>query len=230
MRPRVALILVAVVAAGLIASLFIADRGALVNRVNLENPPEVLAARAREIIVQMGISGTAADSAYGFDTDGAYLAYIQEHDKSPGRWTVLSADRPAAMVFWYRQSPRELVTGQFYGPGPGSGRVSPTDPPMNVTGMVLVVLDMRGRLLRLQAVPPQRDPPINSSIPIAWPGLFSAAGLESAAFRSADSEWMPLAWGDSRAAWTGMLPGRPDLPVRIEAAAYRGKPIYFDTI
>ncbi len=230
MRPRLALTLLAMVAAGLLASLFIAERAALVNRVVLENPPEVLAARAHEVVAQMGLSGSGVDSAYGFDTEGAYLAYIQEHDKSPGRWSVLSADRPSPLVFWYRQSPRDLVTGQFYGPGPGSGRVSPTDPPMNMTGMVVVVLDMRGRLLHLEAVPPQRDPPTKSSVPPAWPGVFSAAGLESAGFRSADSEWMPLAWGDSRAAWTGTLPGRPDLPVRIEAAAYRGKPIYFDII
>jgi len=81
---------------------------------------------------------------------------------------------------------------------------------------------MRGRLLHLEAVPRSEIPYKVFRSP-AWPGVFSAAGLESAGFRSADSEWMPLAWGDSRAAWTGTLPGRPDLPVRIEAAAYRGK-------
>jgi hypothetical protein len=88
MRPRFALTLLAIVAAGLLASLFIAERAALVNRVALENPPDVLAARAREVVAQMGLSGSAADSAYGFDTDGAYLAYIQEHDKTPGRWSA----------------------------------------------------------------------------------------------------------------------------------------------
>ena len=41
---------------------------------------------------------------------------------------------------------------------------------------------------------------------------------------------MPLAWGDARAAWKGSWPGRPDVPVRIEAAAYRGKPIYFEIV
>jgi len=41
---------------------------------------------------------------------------------------------------------------------------------------------------------------------------------------------MPLAWSDSRAAWLGAVAGRPDTSERIEAAAYRGKPIYFDVI
>ena len=35
---------------------------------------------------------------------------------------------------------------------------------------------------------------------------------------------------DARAAWTGSLCERPDVPMRIEAAAYRGKPVYFELI
>src|SRR5256886_10424409 len=41
---------------------------------------------------------------------------------------------------------------------------------------------------------------------------------------------MPLAWSDSRAAWLGALAGHPDASERIEAAAYRGRPIYFDVL
>jgi hypothetical protein len=33
-----------------------------------------------------------------------------------------------------------------------------------------------------------------------------------------------------RAAWTGSLAERPDIPMRIEAAAWRGKPVYFELI
>jgi protein kinase-like protein/zinc ribbon protein len=230
MRPRAALILLALIAAALVSSLFVGQAFQLVNRVALENPPEVLVARAREIIGQLNIADKAVDSAHEFDTDGAYLNYIGEHDKTPARWNVLTADRPSPMVFWYRQSPKLLFAEKFFGAGPGSGRVSPTDPEMNVTGMVFLVLDARGRLVHLEVVPPQKDSPAKSAITPDWPALFSAAGLDPAAFRSADPEWMPLAWGDSRAAWRGSLPGRADLPVRIEAAAYRGKLIYFDLI
>src|SRR5260370_9148129 len=41
---------------------------------------------------------------------------------------------------------------------------------------------------------------------------------------------MPLAWSDARAAWMGAVAGSADTSERIEAAAYRGKPIYFDVI
>ena len=34
-------------------------------------------------------------------------------------------------------------------------------------------------------------------------------------------------FANSRAAWTGAFPELPKIPIRIEAAAYRGKPIAF---
>jgi serine/threonine-protein kinase len=42
--------------------------------------------------------------------------------------------------------------------------------------------------------------------------------------------WTPPVDSDARAAWTGTLAERPDIPMRIEAAAYRGKPVYFELI
>ena len=42
--------------------------------------------------------------------------------------------------------------------------------------------------------------------------------------------WTPPVYSDARAAWTGSLAERPDIPMRIEAAAYRGKPVYFELI
>ncbi len=192
MRPVLALGLLSVTILGLIGYLFIAESTRLSNKGVLENPPEVLAARARDILAQLGYTEKPEDSAYS-------------------------------------QSPREMLPQGFFSSG-GSGRVTPFDPSMDVVGMMNLVVDMRGRLVHFEAVPPQRDPPA-SEVPAAdWSALFSAAGLDSASFHPAAPEWTPLAWGDARAAWTGSFPERKDLPVRIEAASYRGKPIYFDLI
>jgi len=61
--------------------------------------------------------------------------------------------------------------------------------------------------------------------------IFALAGLGLLGFFTVfEPEWMPLAWSDSRAAWLGAVAGHPDTSERIEAAAYRGKPIYFDVI
>jgi hypothetical protein len=225
-RSRLVLALLGIVVLGMFASILIAESTQLVNRVSLEYPPEVLAARARELIPQLGLSANAADSAYGFDVDRTYLTYIQDHDKTRSRWNVLSGDRPPAMTFWYRQSPRPLYPREFFGPTSG-GHVTRNDPLMNTTGMVLAVLDMKGRLLRLEAVPPEKELTPNAPQAPNWSALFSAGGLNQADFKIVEPEWTPLAPTDARAAWTGTVPGRSDVPLRIEAASFHGKPVYF---
>ena len=230
MKPRLALGLLVLTVLGLVGYLFVAESTRLSNKGVLENPPEVLAVRAREILLQLGYTDKPEDSAYSFSlaTDDR-VKYIREHDKTPARWNELSADRPAPVLFWYRQSPREMRPYGFFSSG-GAGRVTDFDPPQNVVGMMLAVVDMRGRLVHFEAVPPQRDAPISEVRAVDWSALFSAAGLDSASFHSVAPEWTPLAWSDTRAAWSGFFPGRENIPVRIEAASYRGMPIYFDMV
>ena len=66
MKPWLGLTLVATVLIGLVGHTFLADRYKAQNLTPLEKPPEVLLARAQEIVQQLGVSETAADSAYGF--------------------------------------------------------------------------------------------------------------------------------------------------------------------
>ena len=69
--------------------------------------------------------------------------------------------------------------------------------------------------------------PAPSSQPIPWKVLFDAAGLDMAAFTAAEPEWTPALFADTRVAWTGPLPTIAGGQLRIEAGAYRGKPVYF---
>ena len=229
MRPRNALALLAVSALGLVALLFMADRYRLHNRVPMENPPEVLAARAREIVRQLGYTEPYADEAYSFSLQADFLDYLQDHQKTPDRWRVLETGRPASIVFWYRQSPRLLRPQGFFSSF-GTGDVSPDDPPMTVSGMIFVMLDMQGRLLHFEFVTPQNDRAFALPGAVDWSSLFSAGGLQQSAYRTAQPEWTPLAWGDTRAAWLGAVPAHPEIMERIEAAADHGRPIYFDVI
>jgi serine/threonine-protein kinase len=232
MRPRVALVLLAIVALGLVASLLIAESTQLVNRVTLDSPPEVLATRAREFVGRLGLpAGAATDTAYGFDINGGYLNYVQTHDKSPTRWDTLAKSGLPAMTFWYRQSPNPLFAQEFFGPGAvGGGQVYPGDPSMDTTAMALVVLDTTGRLVRFEVVPPEKStPPQNAKSP-DWAGFFAASGLNLAEFREAAPEWAPLVPTDSRLAWTGTFPGRADVPIRVEAGAFHGEPVYYRNI
>ena len=230
MKPRLALGLLTLTIAGLIGYLFIAEAFRLSNKGVLESPPEVLASRAREIILQLGYTEKAEDSAYSFTlaTD-EHVQYIREHDKTPTRWNVLSSDRPSPVLFWYRQSPRQMRPQGFFSSG-GDGSVTTFDPPVDVVGMIGITVDMRGRLVHFEAVPPQRDASLSDASRPNWSELFAAAGLDPGSFHPATPEWAPLAWADARAAWTGVVPEHENIPMRIETASYRGRPIYFDTI
>ena len=104
--------------------------------------------------------------------------------------------------------------------------VSSINPPPMVPGMAGAELDGQGRLLSLYVIPPEHDTTAPAPPP-DWAKLFTAAGLDIAKFRRTDPEWNSLAAADHRAAWTGNYPGRPDLPLRVEAGAWRGRPIFF---
>ena len=90
---------------------------------------------------------------------------------------------------------------------------------------------MEGRLLKFYAVPPQLEPESASPAPAPdWTPLFAEARLDPASFRAVAPRWTPSFYVDARAAWEGSWPGRPDIPVRIEAAAHRGRPAWFEIV
>jgi hypothetical protein len=96
--------------------------------------------------------------------------------------------------------------------------------------MTLVRLNPLGRLTQLIAVPPQLEESAGAAPAPDWAPLFSAAGLDPSRWLPARPIWTPPVDSDARAAWTGSLAERPNIPMRIEAAAYRGKPVYFELI
>jgi len=96
--------------------------------------------------------------------------------------------------------------------------------------MTLVRLNPRGHLLQLVAIPAQVENLAGAASSPDWAPLFSAAGLDPTKWPPAQPMWMPPVYSDARAAWTGSLAERPNIPMRIEAAAYRGKPVYFELI
>ncbi len=193
----------------------------LVNRVPMEKPAAVLLERSREILKRLGYVEAPTDHASGFGQDQDYLLYVERNDASRERWDVLEDGRPAAVYFWYRESPRHLVAREV------DGRVSLNDPPPLVSGMKSVLLDPSGRLMALEVVPPQVDEVSDAAPSPDWSALFAEAGLDTAEFARTDSLWTPPAYSDVVTAWAGGFPDRPGLPIRVEAAAYRGKPVHF---
>ncbi len=227
LRPTVAWVLLAGVVVLVTAAILLSAQATLYRRVPLQTPPEELALRARDILRSVGYSEQAADTSMGFYEGTDFLRYIAEHDKSKTRWDNLET---GAFVFWYRGSPRPLWARFFVSDAPVPGAVWTDDPPLNVSGMTLVQLNPLGRLTQFVAVPPQVEKPAGPASPPDWAPLFSAAGLDLSQWPPAQPMWTPPVDSDARAAWTGSLAERRDIPMRIEAAAYRGKPDYFELI
>ena len=95
--------------------------------------------------------------------------------------------------------------------------------------MANVKLDTRGRLFEFVAVPPQTES-VQSTTEIDWKEFFAEAGLDFSKFKETESLWTPPVFADSRKAWEGTLADFSSVPVRIETAEYKGKPVYFKVV
>jgi serine/threonine-protein kinase len=232
-RPGVGLALVGVVLGGLALVALLADRVMLFRKVPLPEPPEALARGARQILERCGHTDPPADAAYYFRVDAEYFRHVLSEAPSPGRWDGLAAVRPAPVYFFYRQSPRPMASTDIASRKWVGLLASDDSPPPGVPGMAGVHLDPDGRLRRLYVLPPRHSDARPTPAEPDWRGWFDpqtvgfdlARDLEPAAPR-----WAPPGACDRQAAWAGTLPGRPDVPVRVEAAAYRGRPVYFEVI
>ena len=227
LAPRIALTCLAAVILGLVLLLAVSIKENGLERIHPENPPEVLAKKSREIIANLGYSGQPADKADGFDYDSDFLAYLaKDHSQHP-QWDRVLSEQPPVLRYWFRQSPSEMSPDGFWGATLTPNVVTFSDPPPMLSGMINVELDPEGRLLYFQAIPPEKEASLaQTSRSPDWLPLFSAAGLSPSEFHSVEPVWDSLASADTRAAWDGAWPGS-GRPLHLEAAARRGKPVFF---
>jgi hypothetical protein len=216
--------LLAVVMFCTIAYAVVSPRGTFANLAPLEKAPEVLADRATQILGDFGYAEKPVDSAQSFIIPPDFRRWVVETDSSQDRWNPARHPMAYGLLFWHRTSPRAME------PNRASTTVSPTDPPLVLTGQSLVTLDTKGRLVEFRRVPPQRDASKGPAPAPNWDPIFRASGLDPSAFRPVDPEWVPKDFADTRAAWEGPLPDAPDLTLRVEAAAYRGQVISVYTV
>jgi serine/threonine-protein kinase len=230
LRPRAAMIWFAIALVGLAVAVGLTIHASALDKLGLDQSPEVLTQKAHEIIAQLGYERKPVDSAFGIYNNGDLIDSIQQNDKPRPDWGRITSGRPSLMQYWYRQSPRYMTADDFRDVLLTPGVLQSDDPPQIVSGMVNVELDPQGRLIYFQAIPPEKeDSATPASSAFDWKPLFSLAGLDLPQFQTTQPVWTSLAGGDARAAWTGKWPGT-DRPLRIEAASYRGKPVFFSLI
>ena len=206
--------------AGLALCAYLGDRSTLLGLAPLPKPPEVLVERARSILARQGRGGAKMESAYSFDVDRLYLEHMSRR-LPPGGFAALRDARPGPWQFYYRQS-----LGPFV-PSNRDGVVLRDDPPRD-WGMADVELDASGRLMNYTAMPAQFDAAPGPWPEPDWSPLFEEAGLNRAEWTPTPPQWTAPLASDHRAAWQGTYPG--GTAMRIEAAAYRGRPVWFATL
>ena len=226
LAPRVGLSCFAATILGLVLYFVVGVKENGLDLIHPENPPEVLAQKSREIISSLGYVGVSADKADGFTYDNDFLDYVEKDHAQRPQWDRVLSEQPPTLRYWFRQSPREMSPNGLWAGSLTPNVVTFSDPPPILSGMINLETDPQGRLLYFEAVPPQKEENPPRAPAADWHSLFSAAGLDLAQFHAAQPVWNSLASADARAAWDGVWPGS-GRPLHIEAAAWRGKPVFF---
>jgi serine/threonine-protein kinase len=224
LRPIVGLGLLAftlIMLAGLAAA---SQRYSIVHRIPMPRSIDWLNDRGQEILERLGYEDRPFSSAHGWAFSRDYFAYSA---RAGGRvpsdaWPELSSGRTGTLTFWYRTFPISVLA-QNYVP-------NPNDPPRTLPGMRFVRLDPAGRLLEFDSVPPRYEADSAPGRAPDWAPLFESAALAMSTFHPVESRWLPPHHSDVRAAWEGPYPDVPGATARVEAAAYRGRPMYFNVI
>jgi predicted Ser/Thr protein kinase len=225
LEPRFALAWLAAALLLIAAGMILGPRVCITSELNLENSPDALTRDAHAHLRSFGYTARPADSAWGLDYPEGYKTYATQHPKDvAARWSNPSAGQPPLVLFWYRESPQPLSASYRF-----NVAVVYDDPPFERSGMLRLQTDPDGKLIAFEAVPPQVEKPAPPPPPFDWNKLFQAAGLEMSRFQTAEPTWTPLANWDTRAAWTG-TDVATGANLRLEAAAWRGRPVFFRII
>ena len=215
--------------AGLILIAALAARTTVIGRLHPELSPELLSAKAEQVLTTFGYPSPPADHAGLYWFDHAYLDARASHGNTAQSWQGIEKARPGPLLFVYRGGQQTLVAKQYaqmiFAPA-DIGLVRPDDPPLNLPGMTQVTLDRHGRLVEFVGVPADKDD-TDATRSFDWSAALAAAGLDAARLRPGKPRWTAPVDSDLKQAWDGAYADQPDVAFHIEAAAYRGKPVWF---
>ena len=226
LSPRIASACLAFVVLGTLAAWALGVKDNTVEIAGADTTPEVLQHRARFVLDRLGYGAKPADSVSGFAFEAGGLRYQEKQAGAKPDFPAILAHRPRTLVFWYRESPQSMIPQTWHDDLMTPGVPQEDDPPRDLPGMTYLKLDDQSRLISFDAVPPQLRPAGAVAQPADWSELFKLSELDPAQFQKAEPLWTPPHAADERAAWTGVYPGT-SIPLRVEAAAWLGKPVFF---
>jgi serine/threonine-protein kinase len=192
-------------AVALCFALFFAARRELeiARHMDLDRTPQVLRQSANDIAKKLEIAVPGAPIAK-FRPRPEYNAWLQKQNA----WDAL------------RRGPSPLLFQLQYGMSPEESRAATMT--STAAGRTTLWLDPQARLVYLLS-PPAGDVAMRA---LDWQPLLAAAGLDAGRLQSAAPRDAPPVPLDTRAAWTGTYPN-DRTPIRVEAAAWHGRPVFF---
>ena len=224
LTPAVAAVSLAAILAALILIVRVAGPGQITHYAPLPHEPQVLNAKAREILQIAGVTAPPYDYLWGFERNAAYMRHLR-NTAGADRWSRFGPGTQTAVYHFYRQSPGQLLPVDL-----ASYRMNLADPPATGPGTATIWSDTTGRLIRMEIVPPQRAASAAGTATVDWAPFFAAAGIPAGTRREATPAWNPPFVADARAAWE-IAPATTGAPaVRVEAASYAGQPVWFRVI
>ena len=224
-QPGIGLALVAFTLAMVAILALVSQRVGVIHRIPITKSTDSMRDRAQEIVERLGYPEAPFDAVHGWLFRRDYIDWSRREGSGADPRALLPTGRTGTIMFWYRTSPAAIVSSI------GNPLPTSTDPPFVFSGMRMVYLDARGRLLEFQALSPQVDasPAATTSAP-DWAPLFEYAGLSRAEFHEVDPLWLPRNQADVRVAWEGPFPEMPGMTLRVEAAGYRGRTVFFSVV
>ncbi len=214
--------LVSAIVVLLVLAAVVSPRATIAGTSSVELPPEVLANKGREIAAEFGYPDRPFDRTFGFCYSRNYLRAREIAGKDAANWT--------GMYLRYREAPAYLSATRFFPDGMVVGWAAGYDPQRYGAGSVDLNLDPQGRLLAFDAIPLEDPGDGPQTQPVDWNALLRRAGLDPSRFHAAEPVRNPPAPFDRRMSWVGTDPARSAALLRVDAAAWRGRIVYFNII
>ncbi len=218
--PRAAWVKLLGVVVTIVAILMLSPYSSDLGLAPYTNSADVLRDRARDVLATAGLTARPQDSDSWLQRDYVPIHYLSVLTPSTW-WRRHMAAQGPPISFTYRQSPRWMENDW-------TARVAYDDPAYEVSGMGTVTLDGKARLRLLRIVPPQLDSTATAASPPDWAPLFRDAGLDAGRFHAVVPIWLSPEAFDTRSEWTGPAPWDSSTALRVSAAGFHGKPVYFE--
>jgi eukaryotic-like serine/threonine-protein kinase len=223
LQPARAFAVLAATVAMLVVLMLLSNRSSMLAWLEWPRSADALEDNARGILVRLGHDAKPFDRTHLLYTEYNWISFIRSHDFSASRWNPLREPGQLGFVYFYRQAQQALV------PLGRNGLITDSDP-RPVAGDAQIVTDLRGRLIWLLVLPEDAEPAVDSAAAADWSKLFHEAGLDTARFQPVPPTRNPKVTAEERAAWSGVLPEFGGYPIRVEAAAHRGTPVFFEVV